>query len=214
MTSTYPPLNLQVRTPRLTLAAATDDLLEQLVPIVRAGIADTEPLPFDDPISFYEDSPEREWRWLRSIWRGRSRVEPDFWRLYFAVLADGEPVGMQDVSGVDFARFGTVTSFSWLAPEQRGRGIGKEARAAVLHLAFDGLGAREAESDAFVDNHASNRVSQALGYEPNGTTWDTRRGEAAPIQRWRLTRETWLRTRRDDIELSGVAECLPVLGLS
>lgn len=213
VTYAYPPLNLQVRTPRLTLAAATDDLLEQLVPIVRAGIADTEPLPFDDPISFYEDSPEREWRWLRSIWRGRSRVEPDFWRLYFVVLVDDEPVGMQDVSGVDFARFGTVTSFSWLAPAKRGRGIGKEARAAVLHLAFDGFGAREAESDAFVDNEASNRVSQALGYEPNGTTWDTRRGEVAPIQRWRLTREAWLRSRRDDIELSGVAACRPVLGL-
>ncbi|GAA1124158.1 hypothetical protein GCM10009630_22620 [Kribbella jejuensis] len=214
MTYTYPPLNLQVRTPRLTLAAATDDLLEQLVPIVRAGIADTEPLPFDDPISFYEESPEREWRWLRSIWRGRSRVEPDFWRLYFVVLVDGEPVGMQDVCGVDFARFGTVTSFSWLAPERRGRGIGRESRAAVLHLAFDGFNAREAESDAFIDNHASNRVSEVLGYEPNGTTWDTRRGEVAPIQRWRLTRETWLKTRRDDIELTGVEPCLPVLGLS
>jgi hypothetical protein len=32
-------------------------------------------------------------------------------------------------------------------------------RAAVLHLAFAGLGAREAESDAFTDNHASNKVS-------------------------------------------------------
>ncbi|HSR86320.1 MAG TPA: GNAT family protein, partial [Streptosporangiaceae bacterium] len=86
-------------------------------------------------------------------------------------------------------------------------------RAAVLHLAFAGLGAREAESDAFTDNHASNKVSRALGYEPNGTTWDTRRGEAALIQRWRLTRDAWHRVRRDDIELFGVQECLPALGL-
>jgi hypothetical protein len=42
--STYPPLNLAVRTPRLTLAAATDDLLERLVPVVRAGVVtDGEP---------------------------------------------------------------------------------------------------------------------------------------------------------------------------
>src|SRR5207253_465320 len=68
---------------------------------------------------------------------------------------------------------------AWLAPGHRGRGIGKETRAAVLHLAFAGLEAREAESDVFTDNNASNRVSQALGYEPNGTTWDTRRGEVA-----------------------------------
>jgi RimJ/RimL family protein N-acetyltransferase len=211
---TYPPLNLEVRTPRLTLAGASDELLERLVPIVRAGVAVTQPWPFDDPTSFYADSPDREWRWLRSIWRGRARVEEGFWRLYFVVLVDGEAVGMQDLKGSDFGKFGTVSTFSWLAPGQRGRGIGREMRSAVLHLAFAGLGAREAESDAFTDNEASNRVSLALGYERNGTTWDTRRGEAAPIQRWLLTREAWDRARRDDIELVGVPECLPVLGLA
>jgi hypothetical protein len=56
-------------------------------------------------------------------------------------------------------------------------------------------------------------VSRALGYEPNGTTWDTRRGEVAPIQRWRLTRDAWERVRRNDIELIGIQECLPALGL-
>ncbi|MGW7350304.1 GNAT family N-acetyltransferase [Streptomyces sp. NPDC054784] len=214
MPHSYPPLNLAVRTPRLTLAGATDDLLERLVPLVRAGIADTEPWPFDDPISFYADNPEREWRWLRAVWAGRSRMSPDAWRLYFAVLVDGEPVGMQDLVATDFARFGTVSSFAWLAPGARGRGLGKEMRAALLELAFAGLGAQEAGSDAFVDNVASNGVSRALGYEPNGTDWDTRRGEPARIQRWRLTRDTWERHRRNDIELSGVAECLPVLGLA
>lgn len=210
---TYPPLNVEIRTPRLTLAGASDELLERLVPLVRAGIADVEPWPFDDPIAFYDDSPEREWRWLRGVWTGRGRVSPDSWRLYFAVLVDGEPVGMQDLSGRNFARFGTVTSFSWLAPASRGRGLGKEMRAAILHLAFAGLGAREAGSDAFFDNEASNRVSRGLGYEPNGTDWDTRRGEPGLIQQWRLTRDAWERVRRDDIELVGVKECLPVLGI-
>ena len=139
---TYPPLNVEVRTPRLTLAGASDELLERLVPLVRAGIADAEPWPFDDPISFYAESPEREWRWLRGIWAGRGRVSPDSWRLYFAVLVDGEPVGMQDLTGSNFTQFGTVTSFSWPAPGSRGQGLGKEMRAAILHLAFAGLRAR------------------------------------------------------------------------
>ncbi|MEV4414346.1 GNAT family protein [Catellatospora sp. NPDC049609] len=108
---------------------------------------------------------------------------------------------------------GTVSSFSWLAPGSRGQGLGKEMRAAILQLAFAGLGAREAGSDAFVDNEAPNRVSRALGYEPNGTDWDTRRGEPARIQQWRLTRDAWERVRRDDIALTGVAECLSVLGI-
>ncbi|MET0418932.1 MAG: hypothetical protein ABW022_23195 [Actinoplanes sp.] len=79
--SAYPPLNLAVRTPRLTLAAATDDLLERLVPVVRAGVVvDGEPLPFDDPMTLYDDSPAREWGWMRRVWAGRSRVDAAMWR--------------------------------------------------------------------------------------------------------------------------------------
>lgn len=212
--SSYPPLNLRVRTPRLVLAGATDELLERLIPVVRAGVADAGPAPpFDDPMSLYADSPEREWRWLRAIWAGRSRVQPSWWRLYFVVIVDGEPAGMQDLIGEEFAAFGTVSTFSWLGPQHRGRGIGREMRAAVLHLAFAGLAAREAASEAFADNHASNRVSQALGYEPNGTSWATRRGQAALLTRWKLTRDRWDRARRADIALAGVEDCRPVLGL-
>jgi hypothetical protein len=59
--SSYPPLNLAVRTPRLSLAAATDDLLDRLVPVVRAGLVTLgAPAPFDDPMSLYEDGPSRE----------------------------------------------------------------------------------------------------------------------------------------------------------
>jgi RimJ/RimL family protein N-acetyltransferase len=213
MAHPYPPLNLQVRTPRLVLAGAADDLLEQLIPVVRAGVVSSGSLPFDDPMSLYEDGPEREWRWLRGIWAGRAHVDQSWWRLYFVVMVDGEPAGMQDLLGVQFAALGTVGTFSWLGPGHRGRGFGTEMRAAVLHLAFAGLGAREATSEAFTDNHASNRVSQALGYEPNGTSWATRRGEPALLTRWKLTRDRWEKTRRDDIELTGVQDCLPVLGL-
>jgi len=213
MPSSYPPLNVEVRTPRITLAGATDDLLERLVPVIRDGVVGPDQSPFDDPMSLYEDSPEREWRWLRGIWAGRAQVGPQFWRLYFVVMADGSPAGMQDLIGSDFAAFGTVDTFSWLRPSLRGRGLGTEMRAAILHLAFAGLGAREAASEAFADNAASNGVSRALGYEPNGTGWATRRGQPAQLMRWKLSSERWARIRRDDIELAGVPACRLVLGL-
>jgi RimJ/RimL family protein N-acetyltransferase len=207
----YAPLNVTVGTPRLELRGASDDLLEALVPLVRAGQADADPPPFDDPISLYDKDPDvRVQKWLRAIWRARGRVEPDFWRLGLVVVVDGRPVGMQDVIGSEFGTFGTVTTFSWLAADSRGRGLGLEMRQAALHLAFEGLGAAEAGSDAFVDNAASNRVSEAAGYERNGTEWASRRGEPALLQRWRLTRDHWLRRRRDDIRMSGVDACLRV----
>ncbi len=132
--SSYPPLNVQVHTPRLSLLGATDELLERLVPTVRRGVVTAAPWPFDDPMSLYKDSPDREWAWLRGVWAGRGKVSDSFWRLYFVVAVDDEPVG--------------------------------------------------AESAAFVDNHASNRVSEAVGYTPNGVCWDTRRGDAAELHRW------------------------------
>lgn len=210
----YPPLNLRVTTPRLELAGATDELLDRLAPAVREGKAMAEPAPYDDPISLYEKDPDkRVAKWLRSIWRGRGRVEADFWRLYFVVMVDGAPVGMQDLVGVRFSDFGTVTTFSWLSADVRGRGLGREMRQAVLQLAFDGFAAKEAESDAFADNRGSNAVSRGLGYEPNGTTWDTRQGEAGRLQRWLLRREAWEPNRRDDIEIHNVDAVKTVLDL-
>ncbi len=62
-------------------------------------------------------------------------------------------------------------------------------RAAILHLAFAGLSAREASSEAFADNDASNGVSRALGYEPNGTTWATRPGQPRDAHRVEAVQE-------------------------
>lgn len=195
-------------TPRLELRGATDDLLAELVPMVRAGLADADPPPFDDPMSLYDDDPDtRVDRWLQAVWRGRGRVEPAYWRLYLVVVVGGAVVGVQDVVGTDFDSYGAVSTFSWLAAPSRRLGLGREMREAALHLAFEGLGAVEATSDAFVDNAASNGVSEALGYERNGTTWATRRGRPALLQRWRLTREQWRPHRRDDVVLSGVQGC-------
>lgn len=212
MTS-YPLLDVRVSTPRLELRGATDELLGELAEVVRAGKTDAEPPPYDDPISLYEPDPDqRVAKWLRAIWRGRGKVEPDAWRLYFVVVVDGRPVGMQDLIGINFSTLGTITSFSWLSADERGRGFGREMRAAILHLAFEGLGAKEAGSDAFVDNHGSNAISQALGYEPNGTDWATRLGEPALLNRWRLTRDNW--QRRADIQLHNVEACQTYLPLS
>jgi RimJ/RimL family protein N-acetyltransferase len=214
MTS-YPLLEVRVSTPTLELRGATDDLLDELAEVVRAGKTHADPPPYDDPISLYEPDPDqRVAKWMRAIWRGRGRVETDAWRMYFVVVVDGRPVGMQDLIGVNFATLGTVTSFSWLSTDERGRGLGHEMRAAILHLAFEGLGAKEASSDAFVDNHGSNAISRALGYQPNGSDWATRLGEPGLLNRWRLTRDNWEKHRRDDIQLHNIEACRTYLPLA
>ena len=212
--SIYAPLDVRVVTPRLELHGATDDLLARLAPLVRSGKASDSPPPYDDPFWAYEQDPEvRVHRWLQGVWRARGTVRPGYWRLPLVVVVDDEPVGMQDLTSDGFDSFGTVETFSWLSSDVRRRGTGTEMRSAVLHLAFAGFGAREAHSEANVDNAGSNGVSERLGYERNGTSWAECDGRPTLGQRWRLLRQTWESRRREDITMSGVAPCRAALGL-
>lgn len=212
--SFFAPLDLRVVTPRLQLLGATDALLDELAPIVRAGGANADPPPWDDPHSFYETDPDRRVEgWLQGVWRARGRSGPELWRLGLVVVLDGAAVGMQDLIGEDFNTFGSVESSSWISTEARRRGIGTECRSAILHLAFEGLGALEATSEAAANNAASNRISERLGYERNGTSWATHQGTPVLGQRWLLSRATWEANRRDDIELAGVEACMRSFGI-
>ena len=65
--------------------------------------------------------------------------------------------------------------------------------AAVLLFAFDHLGARHARSAAFVDNPASLRVSEKLGYRRDGTEAVARRGQLAEDVRLLVGRGTFRR---------------------
>ena len=85
----------------------------------------------------------------------------------------------------------TIDTGSWLGQAFQGRGYGKEMRSAVLSLAFDGLGAQIAETEAFLDNHASAGVSRALGYEENGLGSLAPEGVPRETQRFRMTVDDW-----------------------
>jgi RimJ/RimL family protein N-acetyltransferase len=106
-----------------------------------------------------------------------------------------------------------VGTGSWLGESYQGRGIGKEMRAAILHLAFAGLGAMRATSSAFEDNPASLAVSRALGYVENGDDIVARRGRPVRHIRLVLHRQVWERSRRRDIQIHGLEACLPMFGL-
>ena len=124
------------------------------------------------------------------------------WRLFFVVVDD--PIGVQDLIGVNLTTLGTVNTFSWLSADHRRHGISHQMRSATLHLAFDGLAASEASSEAFLDNHGSNAISRELGYGTNAVEWATRQGNLALMNRWRLPRNTWAPQRRGNIQLRGV----------
>ena len=125
----------------------------------------------------------------------RAAIAPEAWSLQFAIARRrARSSAARSCPREDFAGSRSVLSGSWLTASAQGRGIGTEMRAAVLHLAFAGLGALEAQTSAWIDNPASQRVSLRLGYLPDGEPLIARRGEPTPHLRFRLTREAWEQT--------------------
>jgi RimJ/RimL family protein N-acetyltransferase len=133
--------------------------------------------------------------------------------LPFTVLRDGELLGVQALEGKDFAVRRVVDSYSWLLTQARGQGVGKQMRAAVLELAFRGIGAAYAVSEAYADNAASLGVSRALGYVENGFGVEKRDDGSGPVRMEHVVlaaadwRPPW------PVQISGLEPCLPLLGL-
>jgi RimJ/RimL family protein N-acetyltransferase len=208
----WPLFGLRVETPRLTLSYPTDADLGVLSALASKGIHDPAVMPFDIP--WTDAAPEILPRnSLQFWWSLRAEWKPTKWHLEFVVREGTIVVGVQGLFATDFAVTRQVASGSWLGKAYQGRGIGKEMRAAILHLAFAGLSAQRATSGAFENNAASLGVSRALGYVDNGD--DIRAPRGTPMRQIRLLlkREVWERNRRQDIRIQGLDPCLPMFGL-
>lgn len=213
LTDLLPQFGLVLRTPRLELRLPSTDQLVELGELAAEGVHDPAEMPFLMP---WTDAPplERARSTIRYRWRTWGAWTPEDWTLDFVVLSDGVVVGTQDLSGREFATLREVATGSWLGLKYHGQGIGTEMRAAVLHLAFAGLDAQSAVSDAFTDNKASLGVSRKLGYAKDGVRRFVRRGAPATSQLLRLDRAGWAARRTVPVEIEGLQACLPLLGLS
>jgi len=165
-------------------------------------------------VAWTDASPEERARsTLQYHWSRWGSWNPSDWTLELAVIRDGVVVGSQGVGGRDFPVLREVHTGSWLGRAYQGQGIGTQMRAAVLHLAFDGLGAQCAVSAAFDDNPASLGVSRKLGYRDDGIEWHLVRGRPALTRRLRLERAGWQATRTIPVQIHGLPPCLPLFGL-
>ncbi|WP_129339531.1 GNAT family N-acetyltransferase [Cellulomonas endophytica] len=186
----WPPAGLRLRSGDLELRWPDDALLLEVAALAGRGIHDPGAMPFTVP--WTRGTPEEVARSvLRYQWAQRAAVEPASWTLELVVLRDGVPVGLQGVSARDFPVLRTAVSGSWLGREHQGRGTGSRMRVLVLHLLFEGLGARAATTDAFADNPASLGVTRRLGYRPDGVQDLVRDGAPARSLRFRLDRAGW-----------------------
>jgi RimJ/RimL family protein N-acetyltransferase len=201
-----PLYRLRLRTPRLELRLGTRTELEELFAVAEAGVHPPAEMPFAVPWTDaldrhafleYHEAAMRDWR-------------PDDWTLNLLVFADAEVAGTQGISARRFADRRVVGTGSWLGGRFQNRGIGTEMRAAVLELAFRGLGAVAAESGAVAGNARSLRISEKLGYRIVGRRTLAPRGEPVSHDDLRLERGDW--RAPVPVELEGLDPCLPLFG--
>jgi RimJ/RimL family protein N-acetyltransferase len=207
----WPLFALCIRSERLVLRLPTDDEILALIDIARAAIHPPDEMPFGVAWSV-APSPGFERGFVQHHWLMRAAWTPDDWTLNLMVEHDGQPIGSQSIHGRAFAVHRTVDTGSWLARAWQGRGLGREMRSAVLAFAFDGLGARIAESEAFLDNVASNRVSRSVGYQDNGRGALAPQGVSRETQRFRMTVADWRSRPRAPVAIDGLKACREMFG--
>ena len=188
----FPPLGLRVTCGPLELRGIGENEVLALLEVVRGRIHTPEYMPFTFP---WTDAPADELplNYTQWWWRGMATWSRDAWALDLCVLWEGEVVGVQGVATQDFLTLRYGETGSWLGRRFQGRGIGTAMRQAMCALLFDHLGFEFITSAAFVDNPASLRVSEKLGYKDNGLSWQSRRGDASSTRRLLLLKEDFLR---------------------
>ena len=204
----WPVRGVRVTTSVLELVVPGEDELAELAIHAAAGIYDPQDrFLARSPAAGWESgpSPQAEWSFLRYCWASLADWRPGRWNLVMAVKVDGVCVGVQEIGAQGFGITKTVSTGSWIARRFQRRGYGKEMRAAILHLAFAGLGAERAESAAWSTNAPSLGVSWSLGYQSNGTTIRAFEGARQEQINLVLDRERW-ESHRDDITIHGLSD--------
>jgi RimJ/RimL family protein N-acetyltransferase len=207
----HPLTYLRLRTPRLELRLATVAELRALARLAQEGVHDPAEMPFEVAWTDNAGSPTFVDEFVEFHRTRLSASTPENWHLELIAFSGGKPIGTQGIGAVRFAEEREVSTGSWLGGQWQGQGLGTEQRAAVLTLAFDGLGARAAVSAAWERNDASLGVSRKLGYVDTGTKLSRPRTEVLVHRVLRLERADF--QAPVPVEIDGLAALRSYLGI-
>ena len=149
----------------------------------------------------------------QAYWRALGVWSPDDWALPFVVRSGGEVVGAQWLEGPDWRADRTVDSSSWLVAPARGRGLGKQMRAAVLALAFGPLRADAAVSSAVVDNAVVPRRLAGPRLPRHAPLGARALGGDAAARASRARRRGRASGQAREVVIAGVSPALPLFGI-
>lgn len=208
----YPPFGVAITGGGLELRALTPDDVPELLDVAAAGIVpEGAPYPFvkDWALLAPNELRRNSTRFYFATW---AAAGPEKWELLLVVRQAGRIVGAQDLRATDFAVGRVVHTGSWLGRSHQGRGIGTLMRQLVCAFAFDELGAVQCRTEAYLDNPASQRVSEKVGYERFDVAPVARLGMPAQEVRFRMAPGEFVRPPHP-VEYQGVEEFRSFIGL-
>jgi RimJ/RimL family protein N-acetyltransferase len=212
LTDYWPLAQLNLATKRLELRVPNDDELSKLAGVAANGVHEPGEQPFLTP---WTDLPPREraLHVMQQHWSRRGAWQVEDWALEMGVFRRGQPVGMVTLKARNYSVLREVKTESWLGREFHRQGIGTEARAALLGLAFEELGAVSALTEVFQDNAGSQGVSRRLGYLDDGISRDVLAGRVVVSDRLRLHVSDWAPTDPADLLVTGLTKARPFFGV-
>lgn len=167
ITKIWPPFALHLRSGDMELSPVREADIPELAEIARGGVRS------DGVEAFLVDRDSgTDEQIARSIaqyhWSTRANFTVEDWTIEFTVRVDGRAIGVQGVNGLRYPLTRTVSTGSWLSLPEQGRGYGTRMRRIVIEAFIRYFGATRFDTAYFTGNHASRRVSEKLGYSPNG----------------------------------------------
>ncbi|WP_226838808.1 GNAT family N-acetyltransferase [Brevibacterium aurantiacum] len=208
----WPPFSLRIRCGHIELSPVRESDYSELADIAAGGVRRNNIPAF--LVNWDSGTPEEIARSIAQYqWGTRANFRVDDWTMEFTVRVNGRAVGVQGVSATDFVRTRAVSTGSWLALHEQGKGYGTQMRRAALVAFADHFDAREFNSGYFEGNAASRRVSEKLGYTPNGVkTLAAQDGQARVEQQVILAVQEIVRGT-EPVEVAGAEVVRRFLGL-
>ncbi|GGC21430.1 succinyl-CoA transferase Rv0802c [Brevibacterium sediminis] len=163
----WPPFALHLRSGDMELSPVREADIPELAQIARGGVRRDGIEAF--LVNWDSGTDEQVARSLAQYhWSTRGNFTVDEWTIEFTVRVNGRAIGVQGVTGRRFPLTRTVSTGSWLALPEQGCGYGTRMRRMIIEAFTRYFGAARFDTAYFDGNDASRRVSEKLGYSPNG----------------------------------------------
>lgn len=207
----WPPFALRITTGAMEMTPTRESDVPELAEIARGGVRRDGVEAF--LVDWDSGSDEEIGRSIAQYqWGTRANFSPSDWTIEFTVRVGGRIIGLQGISSSNFLKTRSVKTGSWLARDEQGQGSGTRMRRALVTAFADHFGARTFHTGYIEGNHASRRVSEKIGYSPNGDfTIVVQGGEARAEHQMILRAEDIVRD--DSIDVVGVEVVRRFLGL-